>query len=135
MKNASDFAREILSNSVKYDIVPCDEFSPYLIQRYISGVSPEFCNLINSVLNGKLNQWTDKQEILDFLKCIIPKRKASYTYFAAKKKSSPEYESNIEMLAEANDMSIKEVENLFNIFPKLDEEYVEDKEKILKAKN
>jgi hypothetical protein len=134
MKNSSDFARDILSTKNHKDISPCDHFIPYLVQKYISGASPEHCNLINTILNSRLQVWKDDQEIYDFLKCFIPKKKSSYfTYFGSKNKEK-ESKVDLDSLSSALEISKKEINDMIQYFPELEESFKEDKEKILKSR-
>jgi hypothetical protein len=134
MKNSSDFARDILSTKNHKDISPCDHFIPYLVQKYISGASPEHCNLINTILNSRLQVWKDDQEIYDFLKCFIPKKKSSYfTYFGNKNKEK-ESKVDLDSLSSALEISKKEINDMIQYFPELEESFKEDKEKILKSR-
>jgi len=134
MKNSSDFARDILSTKNHKDISPCDHFIPYLVQKYISGASPEHCNLINTILNARLSVWKDDQEIYDFLKCFIPKKKSSYfTYFGSKNKEK-ESKADLDGISSALEISKKELSEMIQYFPELEESFKEDKEKILKSR-
>jgi hypothetical protein len=134
MKNSSDLARDILSSKNHKDLAPCDNFIPYLVQKYISGASPEHCNLINTILNGKLSLWRYEQEIYDFLKCFIPKKKSAYFTYFGKKKKEKETKVEIERISSALEISQKELQELLEMFPELEDSMVEDKEKILKSK-
>jgi hypothetical protein len=134
MKNSSDFARDILSTKNHKDILPCDQFIPYLVQKYISGSSPEHCNLINTILNSRLSVWKDNQEIYDFLKCFIPKKKSSYfTYFGSKNKEK-ESKLDLDGISSALEISKKELNEMIKLFPELEESMKEDKEKLLKSR-
>jgi hypothetical protein len=134
MKNSSDFARDILSTKNHKDILPCDQFIPYLVQKYISGSSPEHCNLINTILNSRLSVWKDNQEIYDFLKCFIPKKKSSYfTYFGSKNKEK-ESKLDLDGISSALEISKKELNEMLKLFPELEESMKEDKEKLLKSR-
>jgi hypothetical protein len=134
MKNSSDFARDILSSRNHKDVLPCDNFIPYLVQKYVSGASPEHCNLINTILNGKLSLWRDEQEIYDFLKCFIPKKKSAYFTYFGKKKKEKETKVEIERISSALEISQKELLELIELFPELEESMIETKEKILKSR-
>lgn len=136
MKNSTDFTREILKNKDIDNISPCDNFIPYLVQKYISGVSPEHCMLVNSILNHKLHNWKDEQEIYNFLKLIIPKKNSTYfRYFAPTKKvRETEIKGDLSNLAQTMEISIRELREMINYFPSLADKLVEDKEKILKLK-
>jgi hypothetical protein len=133
MKTSADFTRDILLNKTHCDIAEGDNFIPFLVQKYLSGVSPEHCSLINDILNMKLNVWCDDQEVYDFLKCFIPKKKGCYfKYFG---KSSDKKPSKIDMQALAASLEIptREALDMLKYFPQLEKNLIEEKEKILKA--
>jgi hypothetical protein len=134
MKNSSDFARDILVSKDHKDILACDQFVPFLIQKYISGASPEHCNLINSILNTRLSSWRDEQEIYDFLKCIIPKKGSAFFKYFGKSVDKKETKVDIAALSASLEISKKEVTEMLEYFPDLQDSLKEDNEKILKAK-
>lgn len=134
MRTPTDFAREILTSSEQNILETSDSFVPFLIQKYISGVSPEHCVLVNSTLNTKIANWTDNQEVFNFLKIIIPKKKkALFKYFGKKALPTTDNKIDIDYLAENLELPVHEVKELFDIFPELCENFKEDKEKILKS--
>lgn len=134
MKTSADFTRDILTNANHSDISEGDSFVPYLVQKYISGVSPEHCNLINSILNTKLCEWNSNQEIYDFLKCFIPKRKGCYyKYFGGGLEDKP-LKVDVGSIAKSLEIPTSEVVTMLKYFPQLAKNLTEDKEKILKAK-
>ena len=134
MRNSADFVRDIITNPEISPITPTDNFAPFLVQKYISGISPAHCNLINTVLNGKLGEWRDPQEIYNLLKILLPKNKeVSYRYFG-KASDKKEYKVDIEALAESLELPKKEIIEMLNYFPELEKELIDEKEKILKAR-
>lgn len=136
MRTSLDFAKDILTDKHQQDILPCDAFVTFLIQRYISSASMTHCNLINATLNSKLKGWNDSQEIYDYLKCLIPKKAVTYLpYIWPKKEPEPPNKIDIESISDNLEISQKELKNLFEIFPELSENYTDDAEKILKARN
>jgi hypothetical protein len=136
MKNSTDFTRDILKNKEHQKISPCDIFIPYLVQKYISGVSPEHCMLVNSILNNKLRVWKDEQEIYDFLKLIIPKKNNTYfKYFSPSKKvKDSEIKGDLDYLSQTMEISKRELREMIVYFPILADKLVENKEKILHVK-
>lgn len=135
MRNSADFVKDIITDPEVNAIIPSDKFSPYLVQRYISGVSPAHCNLLNTVLNSKLTTWRDEQEIYDFLKILIPKSKTvQYQYFG---KTGEGFETKVDLdnLSKILEMPKKEIVEMLKCFPKLENNLIEDKEKILKVKS
>jgi hypothetical protein len=134
MKNSSDFTRDILKNKELEEISSSDQFIPYLVQKYISGVSPEYCVLINNVLNTKLLVWKDPQEIYNLLKILIPKKKyINYRYFG---KPANKKESKVDEETICNNLEIsrRELHIMLETFPELEKELIEQKEKILKSR-
>jgi len=133
MKKPIDFARSILNNKTQEEILPCDDFLPFLIQRYISIASPAHCVLINDILNVKAKNWNDHQEIYNYLKCIIPKQNIRYFQYIWKKKELDNIDDiDVSTIAESLEMSKREVIEYFKMFPELKEEYKNTHEKILK---
>lgn len=131
MKTPTDFARDILTNNQQNSIMASDNFVPFLIQKYISGCSPQHCLLINSILNDKLGHWTDNQQIYNFLKCIIPKKKnVGFQYFG-KKKESIKLGVDVEKICENMEMPQKHFIELLELFPSLKDNYKEDEGKML----
>lgn len=136
MKKTIDFTRDILKKQEFYNLIQCDEFIPYLAQKYISGVSPQYCDFINSLLNNRLSVWKDEQEILDFLTLIIPKK--SNVYFKYFKTSPLKKEDmakiDLDYLSETLEISKRELYGMIKDFPEVAEELKEKSEKILKSK-
>lgn len=134
MRNSSELTKDILTNKEFNDLSPCDNFIPFLVQKYISGVHPVYCNLINEVINNKLSVWNDAQDIFDLLKCIIPKKTdCKYTYFGSKK-NNKEFNIDLQSISNNLEISIKQLKEMMEYFPDLEKFFKEDKEKILKLK-
>lgn len=134
MKNSTDFTKDILTCKTQKHILLCDNFVPFLVQKYISGVSPEHCSLVNTILNSRLLVWKDEQEIYDFLKCFIPKRNSSYFKYFGKSSKNKEYKIDFETICHALEIPEKELREMIEYFPEIEESLKEDKEKILKVK-
>jgi len=134
MKTSSDFTRDILLNKTHCDIAEGDNFIPFLVQKYLSGVSPEHCNLINDILNMKLSVWCDEQNVYDFLKCFIPKKKGCYFKYFGKSADKKPSKVDIDALALSLEISKRQVIDMLEYFPELEKNLIEDREKILKAK-
>jgi hypothetical protein len=134
MKNSTDFTRDIITEKEYYKINQGDSFIPYLIQRYISGISPDHCHLINEILNTKLKNWRDNQEIYDFLKCIIPKSKTYSSKYFKTTQEKKECKVDIKGISESLEMSQKELLKLLDYFPDLIKTMQENPETILKSR-
>jgi len=135
MKNSLEFTKDILTDDIQHDISPCDNFVPFLVQKYISGISPTHCSLINDLLNTKLSHWNSSQEIYDFLKIIIPKTKVGYIkYYRSSKEVNNKNKVDIQYFSDLLEISKKEVLEMLNNFPEIEKTLLENNEKILKAK-
>lgn len=131
MRTSLDFARSIAENPEKSEIEQSDNFQPYLVQKYISGISPVHCNLINMVLNDKLSSWTNKQQIFDFLKCVIPKGERYMKYFG--KKQEKKWENiDLEYFSDAMEMTRKDLVTILDNFPDIAESLESPLEKTYK---
>jgi len=133
MRNSSDLAKDILCEKEFSELSPCDNFVSFLVQKYVSGVHPTYCNLVNDILNNKLHSWNDCQEIYDFLKCLIPKKNCRYKYFAIKHEEK-EIKLELNSISSCLEIPVKQLKELLEIFPELEKNIKEDKEKILKLK-
>ena len=134
MRNSAEFTKDILSNKDFSELHPCDKFVPFLVQKYISGVHPVYCNLLNDLLNNKLSTWNDDQEIYDLLKCVIPKKDdCRYRYFGSKNEQK-EYKIDLKSISNNLEISIKELKEMIDYFPDIENSFKESKEIILKLK-
>lgn len=139
MKIPTDFARDILKNKEYIELSPTDKFVPFLVQKYISGVSPEYCDFINDLLNSKLLTWKNEQEIYDFLKLIVPKKSNTFfKYYGST--SNPDnikkIDSVICYMSKTLEISKREIYENIKCFPELQKLIIEqeENEKILKTK-
>jgi hypothetical protein len=134
MRNSSDFVRDIVTNPELSKISPSDHFVAYLVQKYISGISPAHCNLVNSVLNDKLWVWKDAQEIYDFLKILLPKSESVHFQYFGKPVEKTESRVDVDSLASILELPKREVLEMLKYFPELEKDLIDEKEKILKAR-
>ena len=134
MKTSTDFTRDIITDKEFHKINQGDNFQPYLIQKYISAISPDHCNLINEILNDKLKNWKDDQEIYDFLKCIMPKSKECNIRYFKTTPEKKEYKVDLKGISESLEISVKELKEMLDYFPDLIKSMQESPETILKAR-
>lgn len=137
MRVPIDFARDILKNKEYSELSPTDKFVPFLVQKYLSGVSPEYCDIINDLLNTKLLNWKNDQEIYNYLKLIIPKKSnAFFKYYGSSKSDdqTKKLDSAVTYLSNTWEISKREIYETLESFPELQKLLVEEKEKILKPK-
>lgn len=136
MNNSSDFAKDILSDKQLKTISIGDDFSSFLVQKYISNLSPQFCALVNSTTNGNIGQIANKQIIYDLLKILTPKKDVKFFPFFKKGKTEHQKLESVDFdkLSETLEMSKRELKDIFENFPDIREEFVEKRETILKTK-
>lgn len=107
-------------------------FNPYLINRWISMYSPEYCNVINITTNRLYSIFETKQQQYNFLVSIIPQTHQKRINYIKKQKpdnKQQSYKVAIKKLAEAVELSEREINDyvetgLINI-----QDYVEVYEK------
>jgi len=134
MKNSTDFTKDIITDKEFHKINQGDNFQPYLIQKYISAISPDHCILINEILNTKLKNWKDDQEIYDFLKCIMPKAKECNIRYFKTAPEKKEYKVDLKGISESLEISMKELKEMLDYFPDLIKTMQESPETILKSR-
>ena len=84
----NDYIKDII-NIKRGDLLDFPEneinFSPYTVQRFISMLSPEICEIVNEVTNKRLSTLTKKQ-FYRLLLIVIPKQNKSYIKYFKKEK-------------------------------------------------
>ena len=134
MRNSSEFVKEILHNKERDFITPSDKFVPFLVRKYLSGVSPEHCMLTNMLFNPVCQDGLDEQELYDLMKMAVSKApKASYQYFT-KPPEKKGHGVDVEKLSRSLEISKQEINDMLEYFPDLIPALTEDREKILKSR-
>ncbi len=134
MRNSSEFVKEILHSKERDFITPSDKFVPFLVRKYLSGVSPEHCMLTNMLFNPTCQDGLDEQELYDLMQMAVSKSpKASYQYFAkpAEKKG---HGVDVERLSRSLEIPKREINEMLEYFPDLIPPLSEDREKILQSR-
>jgi CRISPR/Cas system-associated exonuclease Cas4 (RecB family) len=133
MKTVFDIIKDITVLKPKYQLLPSDDFVPYMVQRWLSMVHPSYCSLMNDIYNDKISAFMDEQQLYDFLKCIIPKKAANQIKYIKKSKAAEKskHENVIEELANSLELSKKEVMEMLSICPEILDE-AKEKERVLK---
>lgn len=139
MKIPTDFARDILKNKDFVELSPTDKFVPFLVQKYLSGVSPEYCDFINDLLNPKLSTWKNEQEIYDFLKLIVPKKTNTFFKYygsASHAENIKKLDVSISYASKTLEISKREIYEIMQSFPEIQKLIIEqgENEKILKTR-
>ena len=113
MKNTFDIIDNIINKKEQYSISPDDDFVPYMIQRWISMISPEMAYVINETSNTHFAAMQDKQMWNDYFLTTIPKigrKKIKYL-----KKDKPKHSQDIKDLAQMMEISCRELCELLEL--------------------
>lgn len=121
MKTLFNILDDITYLKPKYELLPSDEFSPYMIQRYLSMISPEYNELINIAFNDKVIESLDRQMLYDFLKCLIPKKNCGRIKYIKRTDYDKKSEENevCSQIAKSMELSKREVKMMLDIIPDL----------------
>lgn len=113
-----DYLKAITVN--KDSNLPLDEYSPFLMNRWISFMSPSISNLINDTLNQLGN--IDKETHYRLMLTLIPKSKyfKKIQYIKKGKKSDDEEIDYIKKYASYHEMSMREVKIMSDMKEKLE---------------
>lgn len=135
MKSIFDINDDLTYNKPDYKLSPNDECVPYMHQRWLSFIDPVYCHLLNEIYNMKVAAFTDNQQFYDFMKCILPRKKAFKIKYIKKTKvtADPANEDAVEELANILEISKKEVREMLSINKDVLKSFKEDL-KILKKK-
>lgn len=135
MKDLFAINEDITYHKPDYKLRPGDECVPYMHQRWLSFIDPVYCNLLNEIYNIKSSAFADNQQFYDYLKCILPRKKAFKIKYIKKGKTETEIinETAISELAESYEMSKKEIRECLKINKDILKSFKEDL-KILKKK-
>ena len=129
MKTIFDIIKDI--NEVKdtsYQLSSSDDFRIFLVMKYLSFISPEYCNLINLVINEKSFKVMDDQMEFDFLKKVLPKRHVGFIKYMKKplNKEDSKHDNICATLAQNLNLSKKEIRMMTEIIPDLLEQFEEE---------
>jgi hypothetical protein len=105
-----DYLKDIIVN--KKGTIPLFEYVPFLINRWLSFISPQVCSVLNETVNK--NYFLDKEMHYKFLLTAFPKQKfmSKITYIKKVKNIDIEKDTNINMLAKGREQSTREVKML-----------------------
>lgn len=116
MKTIFDYIGNITNGKKLEELDASSSFSPFMLQRWLSMISPEICYFLNEKLNGL--HITDKQVIYDYMVLMFPKignKKIKYL-----KKSSAVDDSDIEESAKRLQISKREFLEYKKIYPEFE---------------
>lgn len=134
MKTTFDILDDVLYRKPNYKLEPGDEFSSFMLQRWISMANPVYCNFVNAVYNVNHSAFEDDQMVYDFLKCIFPKKYVGRIPYIKKeaKAESSKNKSVIEDLAKSLQISQREAKEYLELFPKDAKDLKDSEAKVLK---
>jgi len=94
--------------------LPLDDYIPYLINRWLSFITPQICGAINESVNSLGN--FDKLQHYKLLLRLYPKSKVPFISYVKKVKEEKTKEDNkIDMLASNMEMSKREAKLLLEL--------------------
>lgn len=120
MKSIFEHIDNIINLKIPYTIIEGEEFSPYILQRWISMISPEICNFINETSNSQYSVISDKQKFHDYLLSVIPKiGRKKIQYIKKEKQNSLEQnkEDIIKEYAKRLEISYRELKSILELDP------------------
>jgi len=85
------------------------EFSPYMVNRWLSMYSPQMCNVVNETTNRYSTVFDNKKDLFDFYVSVLPKvsfKKISYIKKSAKEDKEFKY---TDLIAKTRQTSQREV--------------------------
>lgn len=116
MKTIFDYIGNITNSKKLEELDASSSFSAFMLQRWLSMISPEICYFLNEKLNGL--RITDKQVMYDYMVLVFPKignKKIKYL-----KKSSTVDDSDIEAAAKRLQISKREFLEYKKIYPEFE---------------
>jgi len=137
MKTVFELLTDIHYNKPDYALSKSDQFSAYMICRWISMVSPEYCVVINEIYNKKWDAFMDDQMIFDYLKLVLPKRKIYGTKYIKRSKpvtSKKTDDAIIKHIATMWQRTTDEVKNILQFYPEAIKDWEVDDLVLYKSK-
>ena len=88
------------------------DFSPFLVNRWISMYSPELAYVVNETTNKYYDVFPEKRDTYRLLKAVIPKMKRKrINYIKKVKKDKEDMQECIDLLSQSLEISKKEIIN------------------------
>ena len=108
-----DYLKDIIVN--KKGTIPLFEYVPFLINRWLSFITPEVCSVINDTVNK--SYFLDKDQHYKFLVTAFPKQKfmSKINYIKKVKDIDINKDDKINMLAKCKELSIREVKTMLEL--------------------
>lgn len=108
-----DYLKDIVIN--KKGTIPLLEYVPFLINRWLSFISPQVCNVLNDTVNK--NYFLSKEQHYKFLITAFPKQKymSKINYIKKIKKQNVDEDANTLLLAKCREQSVKEIKTMLEL--------------------
>lgn len=108
-----DYLKDIVVN--KKGNIPLFEYVPFLINRWLSFISPEVCSVLNQTVN--MYQVLDKEQHYKFLITAFPKQKfmSRINYIKKVKDINTDKDNKVNMLASSKELSTREIKMMLEL--------------------
>jgi hypothetical protein len=107
-----DYIKDI--TTYKKGNLPLDSYIPFLINRWLSFISPQICGAINESVNSLGN--IEKEQHYKLLLKLYPKSKVPFIQYVKKvKEEKTEKDDRVSLLASNMEMSEREAKQLLEL--------------------
>jgi hypothetical protein len=117
MKTQFEHIYNIINKKDDCQLVVGEDFVPYMVQRWISMISPEMAFVMNETSNAISPAMQDKQMWLDYFLTVVPKIGYKKISYLKKPKSAPN--QDVSDLASLLQISCREAKEMIELDPKL----------------
>jgi len=87
------------------------EFSPFMVNRWVSMYSPEMANVVNETTNRYSNIFENKKELFNFYVSVLPKVKFKRIAYIKKNTKDGKDIENIELMAKTQQTSERDIKH------------------------
>ena len=87
------------------------EFSPFMVNRWVSMYSPEMANVVNETTNRYSTIFENKKELLNFYVSVLPKVKFKRIAYIKKNTKDSKDIENIELMAKTQQTSQRDIKH------------------------
>jgi hypothetical protein len=87
------------------------EFSPFMVNRWVSMYSPEMANVVNETTNRYSTVFENKREVFNFYVSVLPKVKFKRIAYIKKNTKDDKDIENIELMAKSQQTSQRDIKH------------------------
>lgn len=135
MKTVFDLIKEICASKKPYTLEADDQFSPFVVQRGLSMISPQALDLLNGTTNI-LYKGLDDQQMMDLLKMLVPRSVGYHKWITKTDKEDPVKKAKrvnkIKEVAQLLERSEKSIKMMIKLDPDFLSQFEEEKSSIRK---